>query len=152
MQNSVTVAVSPPHSSINQNRLTRVLLAGSGQGLSGTLVHNQHCRNKQYIPEQPIKQQNVKDIDIPLPDPFAKGSPHTVLGKKIGTDDGVIYRQSATFPADTWPKANGQGVPLSRVDWHDHSLPQHHPNPHQHVYRYNWQQHRWEMGDPTPLF
>lgn len=39
--------------------------------------------------------------DIPLPDPAAQGRPHTVLGGKISSKTGEIYRQSATFPEGT---------------------------------------------------
>lgn len=70
-------------------------------------------RKSVYIPKDsdgmpiPLKKQRVNGQDIPLPDPAADGRPHTVLGGKLSSETGEIYRQSATFPATTWPKANG---------------------------------------------
>ena len=60
-----------------------------------------------YIPETPLMQHKVDDIDIPLPDPRAGKSPHTVLGGRIG-ENGVLYRQSATFAESSWSLANGK--------------------------------------------
>ena len=45
-----------------------------------------------------------------------------------------MYGQSAEFPENTWPLANGQPVPRSEVHWGDHDKPHHHPNPHQHPF------------------
>lgn len=96
-----------------------------------------------YIPKTPLRQQTIASQDIPLPDPHAQGYAHTTLGGKIGRD-GILYRQSATFPETTWPLANGQGVPWSRVDWSTHGRPLIHPYPHQHIFF--WNQTRWESG------
>jgi hypothetical protein len=107
-----------------------------------------------YIPRDregnpiPLRQQRVNNTDIPLPDPAAEGRPHTVLGGRVGSD-GVVYRQSATFPGGTWPPANGHDVPWSRVDWHDHSRPWDHSNPHQHVFEYDSSRGGWTMGRRT---
>jgi hypothetical protein len=105
-----------------------------------------------YIPTDnagnpiPLRQQRVNGQDIPLPDPNAQG-PHTVLGGKVGSD-GSVYRQSATFPEATWPKAKGQDVPWSRVDWADHGSPWNHPNPHQHEFTYDFENKFWTTGPP----
>lgn len=80
---------------------------------------------------------------MPLPDPLAQGRPHTTLGRRDGSNN-ICYRQSATFPSSTWPKANSYDVPWGRVDWTDHDRPSDHPNPHIHEFRYNWEQKRWE--------
>ncbi|MFC4075639.1 polymorphic toxin-type HINT domain-containing protein [Salinithrix halophila] len=110
-----------------------------------------HNRCGGYIPNSPLKKQRVKKQDIPLPDPRAEGRPHTVLGGKMGSD-GVYYRQSATFSGPSWPKANGYDVPISEVHWHNHSTPQFHSNPHQHVFRYNTEQKSWRRGDQESLY
>ncbi|HRE59351.1 MAG TPA: hypothetical protein PLW09_16185, partial [Candidatus Kapabacteria bacterium] len=96
-----------------------------------------------YIPETPLMQHKVNGIDIPLPDPRAGGAPHTTLGSKISTIDGVLYRQSATFQGNTWPLANGQQVPWSRVDWHDHGTPHQHLPIHQHIFFYDYKNKKW---------
>jgi hypothetical protein len=103
-----------------------------------------------YIPEDPLEQERIGDVDIPKPDKLAQGRPHTTLGGKMG-QDGVKYRQSATFPQSTWPLTNGSRggqVPWSRVDWSTHGRPTEHSCPHQHVFQYNWIQKRWELGGP----
>lgn len=80
----------------------------------------------------PLEQQKLSNgTEVPLPMPEAEGRPHTVLGVRTGTD-GAEYRQSATFPSGTWPKANGRDVPWGRVDWSthgrgDHAFPHLHP-------------------------
>jgi RHS repeat-associated protein len=109
-----------------------------------------------YLPHDPVTgkpralpQQTLKSgVDIPLPDPRAGGAPHTTLGTRIGSD-GIPYRQSATFPGETWPTAAGQAVPWSRVDWTDHGTPWHHPAPHQHIFEYN--NGSWSDGPPVPF-
>ena len=99
----------------------------------------------------PLRQQTVKGVDIPLPDPQAGGNGHTTLGTRVGSD-GVPYRQSATFPAGpSWPQANGQDVPWSRVDWTDHGWPWDHPSPHQHVFTYDRIQKTWVSGPQVPF-
>jgi RHS repeat-associated protein len=100
-----------------------------------------------YIPENSLAQQTLKSIDIPLPDPLAGSFPHTTLGSKMGSD-GVIYRQSATFTGGSWPLANGEIVPWSRVDWSTRGRPLIHPNPHQHVFSYF--NNMWQFGGPVP--
>jgi hypothetical protein len=99
-----------------------------------------------YIPENPLAQQKVAGWDIPLPDPIAGGAPHTTLGGKMGSD-GVLYRQSATFTGGSWPLANGEIVPWSRMDWTTHGRPLVHPDPHQHIF--NWNGTNWEYGKAT---
>jgi hypothetical protein len=113
------------------------------------------ARSNLYIPKDanglpvPLNQRTVHTVDLPLPDPLAGGNPHTTLGGRIG-GDGVTYRQSATFPeGNPWPSADGEQVPWSRVDWHDHSRPREHTIPHQHVFRYDPEQRRWTMGGPS---
>ncbi|WP_152622431.1 polymorphic toxin-type HINT domain-containing protein [Archangium violaceum] len=113
-------------------------------------VHN-NCEPKHYIPDSPLPQQRVRDVDIPTPDPRAEGRAHTTLGGRDGSD-GVRYRQSATFPENTWPKANGQDVPMSRVDWHNHGRPQDHTNPHQHQFTYDTQSRQWTAGEQKPFY
>jgi RHS repeat-associated protein len=113
-------------------------------GSSNVWVHNNNC----YLPQGTLNQQNYKGVEIPLPDPSAQG-PHTTLGTRTGSD-GVPYRQSATFPSETWPKANGQDVPWSRVDWTDHNMPWDHPNPHQHVFTYD-STNFWQSGPQVPF-
>jgi RHS repeat-associated protein len=58
-----------------------------------------------YAPNSRLPQQNVGGVDIPTPLPEAMG-PHTTLGTRVGSD-GIPYRQSATFPGGTFPRANG---------------------------------------------
>jgi len=109
-----------------------------------------------YIPRDadgnpvPLASQRVNGTDIPLPDPTAQG-PHTVLGGRVGSD-GVVYRQSASFPEGVWPTANGQNVPWSRVDWHDHSRPWDHTNPHQHPFLYDSSRGGWTELPRTPFY
>ncbi|WP_145973658.1 RHS repeat-associated core domain-containing protein, partial [Phytobacter massiliensis] len=97
-----------------------------------------------YIPRDsdgnpiPLDKQKIEGQDIPLPHPDAEGRAHTTLGGKVSTKTGEVYRQSAEFPADTWPLADGKPVPLSEVHWGDHGTPHHHPyNPHQHPFIFN---------------
>ncbi|MFN0278161.1 MAG: RHS repeat-associated core domain-containing protein [Pyrinomonadaceae bacterium] len=99
-----------------------------------------------YAPEGPLPSQNVGGVDIPLPHPAAQG-PHTTLGTRIGSN-GVPYRQSATFPGQTWPKANGQDVPWSRVDWTNHGRPWDHLSPHQHPFSLQ-PNGTWKLGSST---
>ncbi len=106
-----------------------------------------------YIPRDadgnpiPLAKQRVNGQDIPLPDPEATG-PHTVLGGKVSSETGKIYRQSATFPEGTWPLANGQNVPWSEVHWNNHGRGDH-TNPHQHIFEYNPDKGGWIRGDPS---
>lgn len=86
-----------------------------------------------YIPENPLQQQKVRGVDIPLPHPGLEGVDHTVLGGKVGSD-GNRYRQSATFSGPSWPQADGYDVPMSRVDWSNHGRPSDHPDVHQHPF------------------
>jgi RHS repeat-associated protein len=96
----------------------------------------------------PLPMRNTGQLDIPSPLPEAQG-PHTTLGGRVGSD-GVIYRQSATFPMKTWPPEFGE-VPLSRVDWTNHGRAVDHTSPHQHYYFYNFQQRHWREGGPVPF-
>ena len=110
-----------------------------------------------YIPSDsdgnpiPLNKQKVNGQDIPLPDPAAEGRPHTVLGGKVSSETGEIYRQSATFPGGTWPTVNGHDVPWSEVHWTDHGTPYHHTNPHQHIFEYNPDKGGWIRKGPTIL-
>lgn len=96
-----------------------------------------------------MSQQNVAGCDIPLPDPLAGGYPHTTLGGAMSST-GRLYRQSATFTGGTWPKANGQIVPWSRVDWHHHGRPYDHINPHQHIFYWD-NQWKFNTGGRIPF-
>ena len=119
------------------------------EGNSGTIIKD-NC----YIPIEndgtpiPLLKQNVNGQDIPLPDVAAQGRPHTVLGGKSSTKTGEIYRQSATFPKGTWPKANGEDVPWSEVHWTDHGTPEYHSNPHQHIFEYKPDKGGWIRSAP----
>lgn len=99
----------------------------------------------------PLQKQRVKNQDIPLPDPTAQG-PHTTIGGKISSETGLPYRQSATFPEGTWPTANGQNVPWSEVHWGDHGSSWNHPNPHQHTFKYDFQQRSWMRQEQTNFY
>ncbi|MCA6985048.1 RHS repeat-associated core domain-containing protein, partial [Pectobacterium brasiliense] len=113
--------------------------------------------DKVYIPRDkdgnviPLDKHKVNGQDIPLPHPDAEGRAHTVLGGKVSSKTGEEYRQSATFPADTWPAADGQPVPLSEVHWSDHGRPDHHTNPHQHIFTYEGKD-GWKRGAPSPYY
>jgi RHS repeat-associated protein len=113
---------------------------GGGSGGGGKPPSNP------YMPDSPLPQYN----DIPTPFPGAVG-PHTTLGTRIG-ENGIPYRQSATFSGPSWPKNKGLDVPNSRVDWTDHGKPWHHPNPHQHIFTYNSPKRRWQQSAPTPFW
>ena len=108
-----------------------------------------------YIPKDadgnpiPLKKQRINNQDIPVPDPAAEGRPHTVLGGKISSTTGEVYRQSATFPDSTWPLANGNFVPWSEVHWTDHGTPNNHSNPHQHIFEYNPDKGGWIRQEPS---
>ncbi|EGK3402808.1 RHS repeat-associated core domain-containing protein [Salmonella enterica] len=113
------------------------------------------CKNEVYIPRDengnplPLNKQRVNGQDIPLPDPATEGRPHTVLGGKVSSLDGEVYRQSATFPGETWPSANGQQVPWSEVHWGNHGRGDH-ANPHQYIFEYDSSDGEWRRGPPTP--
>lgn len=82
-----------------------------------------------YIPKDeqgnpiPLAKQRVNNQVIPLPDPRAEGRPHTVIGGKVSSKTGELYRQTATFDGNAWPRANGYDVPRSEVHWTDHGRP-----------------------------
>jgi hypothetical protein len=95
-----------------------------------------------YAPNSPLPQQNVGGVDIPTPLSEAVG-PHTTLGTRVGSD-GIPYRQSATFPGESFPQANGQSVPWSRVDWTNHGRGDHF-FPHQHPFLLQ-SDGTWKMG------
>lgn len=122
---------------------------------AASYVANKGGRDSVYIPRDadgnpiPLNKQRVNGQDIPLPDPAAEGRPHTVLGGKVSSETGEVYRQSATFPGGTWPTANGYDVPWSEVHWTDHGMPQHHANPHQHIFEYNPDKGGWIRKGPT---
>ena len=73
--------------------------------------------NSTYIPMDadgnpiPLNKLRINGQDIPLPDPKAQGRPHTVLGGKVSSETGEVYRQTATFRVGSWPTANGYEVP-----------------------------------------
>nr|WP_208105179.1 RHS repeat-associated core domain-containing protein [Proteus sp. G2669] len=129
-------------------------------GLSGTSkLDNENISpvDKHYIPRDangrptPLDKQRVNGQDIPLPDPMAEGRAHTVLGGKISSENGQLYRQSATFPSSTWPTANGKPVPFSEVHWGDHGSPQFHTNPHQHMFLYE-DKFGWKRQNQVPYY
>ena len=111
-------------------------------------------KNSVYIPKDadgnpiPLNKQRINGQDIPLPDPAAQGRPHTVLGGKISSETGEVYRQSATFNGGSWPTANGYEVPLSEVHWTNHGRADAHTNPHQHVFNYDFDNRYWYRSDP----
>ncbi|GEM_PF-3424888 len=117
-------------------------------------VGNGSGKDRIYIPKDangnpiPLPKHNVNGQDIPLPDPNATG-PHTVLGGRVSSGTGEVYRQSATFPEGTWPTANGYNVPWSEVHWNDHGSPSYHSNPHQHIFNYDFEYNFWERSKPT---
>ena len=74
-----------------------------------------------------------------------------MLGGKVSSETGLPYRQSATFPSGTWPTANGYNVPWSEVHWGNHGDPLHHTNPHQHIFKYDFEQKFWERQEPSKL-
>ena len=78
----------------------------------------------------------------------ARGRPHTVLGGKISSETGEVYRQSATFNGGSWPTANGYEEPLSEVHWTNHGRADAHTNPHQHVFNYDFDNRYWYRSDP----
>ncbi|WP_175621279.1 DUF6443 domain-containing protein [Chryseobacterium schmidteae] len=124
----------------NSNYILAALMITRSGNTGGLKVLNA-AKGGMYIPKTPLAQHKVGGWDIPLPSPLAGNYPHTTLGGKIGSD-GILYRQSATFTGGSWPLANGQIVPWSRVDWTTHGRPLVHPNPHQHVFNFsgkNWQ-------------
>ena len=94
-------------------------------------------------------KQRINGQDIPLPDPVAEGRPHTVLGGKVSSETGEVYRQSATFPGGTWPSANGYDVPWSEVHWTDYGTSQFHTNPHEHIFEYNPDKGGWIRKGPS---
>ena len=117
-------------------------------GEFGLWVHNS-CDNLRYIPDQPLSKQRVNGQDIPLPLREAEGRPHTVLGSRVGSD-GKVYRQSAEFPGATWPKANGNDVPLSEVHWTNHARGDH-SSPHQHPFVYDGSGWQRQGGNGIPF-
>ncbi len=102
-----------------------------------------------YIPDAPLAKQRVNGQDIPLPLKEAEGRAHTVLGSRVGSD-GKVYRQSAEFPANTWPKANGKDVPMSEVHWSNHGRGDH-LNPHQHPFKFDGKGWVREGGNGLPF-
>ncbi|QQQ27176.1 DUF6443 domain-containing protein [Chryseobacterium indoltheticum] len=126
----------------NSNYILAALIITRSGNTGGLKVLNA-AKGGMYIPKTPLAQHKVGGWDIPLPSPLAGNYPHTTLGGKIGSD-GILYRQSATFTGGSWPLANGQIVPWSRVDWTTHGRPLVHPNPHQHVFNFNGK--NWQYG------
>ena len=124
-------------------------------GSTGNTCPSEGGNDSVYIPRDahgnpiPLQKQTVNGQDIPLPALEAEGRPHTVLGGKISSKTGEVYRQSATFPGGTWPTVNGQDVPWSEVHWTDHGTPHHHTSPHQHILEYKPDQGGWIRSGPT---
>ena len=109
-----------------------------------------------YIPMDengnPIPLRKHGQADIPLPDHLAEGSPHTVIGGKISSETGEVYRQTATFNGGSWPTENGIEVPISEVHWTNHGRLDVHPNPHQHVFKYDFEQKQWVRSGPIKFY
>lgn len=95
----------------------------------------------------PLKKQKVNGQDIPLPDPALEGQPHTVVGGRKSTTTGELYVQTATFKGGDAPKINGHEVPISEVHYTNHQRGDH-PNPHQHVFLYDFDEHYWYRSGP----
>jgi hypothetical protein len=116
---------------------------------------NHYVGSTPYIPMNPDGTpvplaRHPGAADMPLPDPTAQGS-HTVLGGRVGTTDGVLYRQSATFYYEGFEHGtfNGQRVPALEVDWYNHARPWDHSNPHYH--QWSWNGQTWVRG-PQRVF
>ena len=123
----------------------------AGYGKGGFFESN---NDSTYIPMDadgnpiPLNKQRINGQDIPLPDPEAQGRPHTVLGGKVSSETGEVYRQTATFRGGSWPTANGYEVPLSEVHWTNHGRADEHTNPHQHVFNYDFDNKYWYRSAP----
>ncbi|WP_241651962.1 RHS repeat-associated core domain-containing protein [Pseudoalteromonas phenolica] len=102
-----------------------------------------------YIPDYTLAKQKENGQDIPLPLTEAEGRAHTVLGMRVGSD-GNIYRQSAQFPSNTWPKVNGKDVPMSEVHWSNHGRGDH-LSPHQHQFKFDGTGWIREGGNGLPF-
>jgi RHS repeat-associated protein len=135
-----------------------LILGGAAEGPAGELNSTPKGPingRPLYVPTDssgnplPLPKQTVGGVDIPTPLPEAQG-PHTTLGSRIG-QDGLLYRQSAEFDGPSWPQANGQDVPMSRVDWTDHSRPWDHTSPHQHIFTPG-PGGTWVEGGPSPFW
>jgi len=74
--------------------------------------------------KDPLRRDNNGE---PLPDPEAKGTPHTQLGTKTGRKE--TYKQAREF--------DSSNKPVRDIDFTDHGRPTNHTNPHQHKYRDN---------------
>ena len=92
-----------------------------GAGKSGNSESGYIPKDEQGNPI-PLAKQRMNNQDIPLPDPRAEGRPHTVIGGKVSSETGEVYRQTATFDGNAWPRANGYDVPRSEVHWTDHKV------------------------------
>ena len=140
--------------SANSNVLTEVNAGGREVAAAQSGIDKGGSESV-YIPRDsegnpiPLKKQRINGQDIPLPDPAAEGRPHTVLGGKVSSETGEVYRQSATFPGGTWPSANGYDVPWSEVHWTDHGTLQFHTNPHEHIFEYNPDKGGWIRKGPS---
>ena len=123
-------------------------------GYRQQIADSESGSNSVYIPMDadgnpiPLNKQRITGQDIPLPDLEAQGRPHTVLGGKVSSETGEVYRQSATFSGGSWPTANGYEVPLSEVHWTNHGRAHVHTNPHQHVFNYDFENRYWYRSDP----
>lgn len=80
---------------------------------------------------------------MPKPLPEAEGRPHTVLGGKISSETGELYRQAAEFPGPSWPKVNGVDAPSQSSHWTTHGRPDVHADPHVHGYYFDSAQQQW---------
>ena len=132
---------------------------GSCSGSGSATGNVQKISNRGvYVPTDssgnpiPLMKQTVNGQDIPLPDSAAKGRPHTVLGGKVSSATGEVYRQSATFSDGTWPTVNGMNVPWSEVHWTNHGTPQYHANPHQHIFKFAPDSGGWIRSEPTGFY
>jgi RHS repeat-associated protein len=96
----------------------------------------------------PDKRSN---LDIPKPDPNAQGA-HTVLGGKVSSETGVLYRQSAEFSSGTWTPATGtHNIPFFETHWSHHGRPLIHTVPHNHYYNYDFQKNMFFRSQAKPF-
>jgi RHS repeat-associated protein len=90
------------------------------------------------FPDRPLPRDKHGN---PIPDPEAKGAPHTQLGQKDGRSG--KYDQAREF--------DEKGRPVRDVDFTDHGRPTKHANPHEHPYVPNTSGGTPTRGPDRPL-